>query len=130
MQELRKDGHNDPTMTLHATACEAKASEATSTLEWVVKILSIQENPLPWGMVQSQAFTSSYRLSISYRRQKVTLLAYHHYFYSLILFVLNLTSKKINQDGFLPPHLFYISYGETKIFLHAHRWQDPPLFKA
>lgn len=30
-----KDGHNDPTLTLHATACEAKASEASSTLEWL-----------------------------------------------------------------------------------------------
>lgn len=80
----------------------------------MVKTLSIQEKPFPWGNVQSQALiilkncflipVALHSLSsMNYRRWKATLLVYHHYFCSLIPFLLNLTRKKNNQDRFLPP---------------------------
>lgn len=67
--------------------------------------------------------------SINYRRWKITLLVYHHYFYSLIPFLSNLTRKKNKQDRFLPWHLFYISYGKHKSF-SMQRDEKPPSFQC
>lgn len=67
--------------------------------------------------------------SINCRRWKVTPLAYHHYFYSLIPFVLNLTSKKTKQEGFLPPVFSMFLMGKPKSFF-MHTDDKAPSFQS
>lgn len=67
--------------------------------------------------------------SMSYRRLKVVLLFYHHYFCSLIPFLLNLKRKKNNQDKFLSPIFSIFLMGKPNLSACREMW-SPPSFQC
>lgn len=67
--------------------------------------------------------------SINYRRWKVTLLVYHQYFCSLILFLLNLTRQKNNQARFLPLTSSIFLMGNPNLS-PCREMRSPPSFQC